>query len=63
MRWLVSTDDSDYSMKAIQEARSLMVEGDTLSIFSKENHNASAVACDFCIFSERLLVSSVYTYF
>lgn len=33
MKWLVSTDDSDFAMKAIKDTKSLMKEGDTLSIF------------------------------
>ena len=33
MKWLVSTDDSDYAMKAIKDTKSLMKEGDTLSVF------------------------------
>ena len=33
MKWLVATDDSDYAMKAIKDTKSLMKEGDTLSVF------------------------------
>lgn len=33
MKWLVATDDSDFAMKAIKDTKSLMKEGDTLSIF------------------------------
>ena len=33
VRWLVSTDDSDYAIKAIKDTKSLMKEGDTLEVF------------------------------
>jgi nucleotide-binding universal stress UspA family protein len=32
MKWVVSSDDSDYSMKAIADTKALMSEGDTLTI-------------------------------
>ena len=32
VRWLVSTDDSDYAIKAIKDTKSLMKEGDTLEV-------------------------------
>ena len=33
MKWVVSSDDSDYSMKAIQDTRKLMKAGDSLTVF------------------------------